>query len=331
MNISEVYSFSNYIRRKDPIGGSIAIPEFNILALIGQNKFFEKIFGLPKQYQKGARDPVFGFGLNMISEEKIRPLKVLPTSIAVVGGLADYPPDYFRKGTCYYIFTNPIPPDGTRKIEVPFVNDAKFNERLTSAIDPPALNDPVANLQKDKIRVAPDNLTPLMLSYIKYPATPVMGYVIDYATADNIYVDKGAYCQVVSAGVAGNIITLSSAGIQFGTYTVLSGDTAEDVMIGLMNNINVETLSHNVKAVYDGEKVVLIDNILKTYSGLTSSVSGGLSINKTNFTAWSVQFDWEDDIEAMNDISNIILDMMGISNRDVNIVQWAEKEKAKAT
>lgn len=327
MKHDTLLSFLNYLRRKDPIGGSISSQEYNVLAPIVAFKYFKKIMGLPDQYQKGARDPINGYGLNTISEEKIRPLKVLPATISVDSlGYADYPADYFRKSACFY---NYMEGSVTRRINVTWGNDASFAERAATVMDPPTLTTPIANLHSTKIRFLPTDYTGIImkLEYIKYPTAPVRGYVIDYNTAEDVYVDKGAYCQVVTSGSSGNVIILSSGDYTLGSYMVIEGDTVEDVMIGLTSSINQNTLYHSIRAVYDGEKVVLIDNILRSYGVLISSVTGGLSINKSNFTAWSVEFDWENDIEAMTDISEIMLDMMGISNRDMNVVQWAEKEK----
>lgn len=322
MKHNDVFAFLNYTRRKDPIGGSTSVPEYNLVAQRAVFEFFKKVMGLPSQYQKGARDPVEGFGLNMISEEKVRPLKVTGYQLTMSVNGADYPADYFRKAACYTV-------EDERSITVPFVNDAKFNERRTTVLDPPSATDPVGNLDATVMRFLPDTLNPVYIDYIKYPTSPVMGYVVDYETGEIIYVDRGAYCQVVTPGSNGAHITIAVASVEIGDYFTQTGDTKEDVMRALVININANTLYHKVKAVYDGEKIVLIDGTL-SYGGLLTTVSGGLIINKSNsFTDWSVQFDWEDDNEAMNDIIDIMLDNMGISTRDVPIVQWANKEQAK--
>lgn len=328
MKLNTLLLYLDYVRRKDGIGGTISKPEFNTLLPIVAFGFFKKIFGLPSQYQKGARDPVLGFGLNEISEEKIRPLKVLASTITIDGqGLADYPDDYFHKSAAYYTYS--IPAGGTRYIDIPFVNDAKFNERRTTVLDIPSKTDPVGNLHSVKMRFFPVDLDTIYLEYIKYPTTPVMGYAIDIDTAEEIYVENGAYIQILTPGAAGDSITATSGATTFGAYITLTNDTVEDVMKGLMDAINVNTLSHNVKAVYDGVKVVLIDSGTTPYVTLTATATGGVTRTKTDFSIWSVQFDWENDIDAMTDIANMLLDKMGISNRDIPIVQWVEKEYKK--
>lgn len=327
MNHGQLYQFLNYLRRKDAIGDTISGDEYNRIAPIVAYKLFKKYMGLPEQYQKGARDPVFGLGLNAISEEKIRPLKKYGKAITIAGtGLADYPSDYFRMSSCYYIH---VEGSVTRNIIVPFVNDSKFNERRATVLDPPSVIDPVGNLNSDKIRFLPITLGSVTLDYIKIPTEPVMGYVVNSDTGELIYVEQGAYCQILTPGTAGNVITLTVGAVTLGSYTVVAGDTAEDVMLGLRDDINVDTLTHNVTAVYDGTKIVLIDaSDPATYTTLTATPTGTITLNKANFTSWSIQFDWENDIESMNEIADLMLDMMGISNRDMNLVQWAEKEKA---
>jgi hypothetical protein len=323
MKINEVYNYLNYIGRKDPLGKSFSIPEFILNCQLVVFEYFKKIMGLPDQYQKGARDPVIGFGLNTISEEKIRPLKVLPTSIAVdSNGYANYPIDYFRKSSCYYL-------DGTTKINISFFNDSKFDERGASVIDPPSLSDPIANLQKEKICFEPKNMTPVYLRYIKYPTKPIMGYVTDIDTAEDVYVDNGAYLKILNPGFEGDTVTIfKDNAVQIGTYTVVASDTAEDVMKALVLVVNANSLIHSIKAVYDGEKIVFIDNI-GTNQYLVRSFGGGITGIATDFSHWSTQFDWENDVESMNDIAEMLIDRMGISNRDVNLIQWAAKEEQK--
>lgn len=338
MNHGQLYQFLNYLRRKDAIGDTISGDEYNRIAPIVAYKLFKKYMGLPEQYQKGSRDAVFGLGLNAISEEKIKPLKTLPVGLTLntlppvapgtlsIDVYASYPADYFRHGSLFYLYING---STSRTIQIPVVNDSKFNERRVTTLDPPSLIDPVANLQAEYIRFAPAGLAGqvIYLEYVKLPTEPVMGYVVNSDTGELIYVDHGAYCQILTPGTVGNVITLTVGAVTLGSYTVVSGDTAEDVMLGLRDDINTETLTHNVTAVYDGTKIVLID-AGETYTTLTASPTGIITLNKANFTSWSTQFDWENDIESMNEIAELMLDMMGISNRDMNLVQWAEKEKA---
>ena len=128
-------------------------------------------------------------------------------------------------------------------------------------------------------------------------------------------------------GAVGTYIAISSS-VVLGAYTIQNGDTAEDMMRGLLADVNADTPTHSVTAVWDGEKLVFID-ATESYTTLYVNVDGATTYTKEDFTAWSTQFYWEDDIEAMNDIAEILLDQMGISSRDIPLVQWAAKEKAE--
>jgi hypothetical protein len=140
-------------------------------------------------------------------------------------------------------------------------------------------------------------------------------------------VEHGAFLQINNPGNAGDVVALQKDhGIEIGTYTVLAGDIAEDVMRGLVASVNSGILSHNIKAVFDGEKIVFID-LIGNNEFLVRTLTGSITATTSDFTDWSIQFDWYRDIEAMNDIAELMIDMMGISNRDVSLIQWAEKEK----
>ncbi len=167
MKINQLFDYLNYVRRKDPMGDTISPEEFNLNCQVAVYKFFSKLFGLPSQYQKGARDSVSGFGMNQVSEERIKPLKVFNTSVTVdAGGLGNYPANYFRHSSCYRVYV----PGGAlpnRNVPIPFVSDQEFEDRNTTLLDPPSFKDPVGNLGATKMRFLPTNVATVYLSYIR--------------------------------------------------------------------------------------------------------------------------------------------------------------------
>jgi hypothetical protein len=338
MNLFELYQYINYICRSNPRGNTFSGDEYNRLLPIVAFKYFRKLFGIPEKYKNtdGLRN--FGFETSSLNSEKIRFLKVIDTTIAAdVDGQCDYPVDYFR----YSNFKHETVENEGEEDEVTHtgliipLNEQEFESRILSKIDPPTLDDVICVFRADHIQLSP--LLPMVpegleLSYLRFPTTPVFGYAIDYITAELVYIENGAYFQVTNAGAAGQTITvvayIVATPTTIGTYTIQTGDDVRDVMIAITNAINLNLIINNVRAIFDNEKIWLYD-LLGTRGTLTINVTGAVTATKVNFSARSVQFDWETDIESMSDISEIILDMIGISEERIGISQWAEKEKAK--
>jgi hypothetical protein len=105
----------------------------------------------------------------------------------------------------------------------------------------------------------------------------------------------------------------------------VEGDDEEDVMIALTDNINETYETYGFEAVYDGDKIVIIDP--ETHTTITVNKTGTIDYQKEDFSTWSSQFDWESDLESMDDIAEIFCSLIGISNRDINVIQWAEQQK----
>ena len=319
MNVHELYQYINFLFRKDPIGNTFNGEEANILYPIAVFKYFKKIFGLPEEYQPGMPISRIAFGLNSITENKIRPLKVKVTNATLVSGAYTLPTNYFRDSDCY------LNPSASVYYPVPILNDQKFNDRLSSPIDPPSITDPIAKLLATTLLFNPTTVTNVVFEYIKYPTSPVLGYAIDNDTKELTYVARGGYVRITTAGSAGNTVSIVVAGNTIGFYTVVEGDDVEDVMEGIRDNINDTYETYGFKAVYDGYKVIIIDPATNTT--ITVNKTGTVAYQKQDFSAWSTQFDWENDLESMDDIAEILCSLVGISNRDINVIQWSEQQK----
>jgi len=319
MNIYQLFQYINYLLRKDPIGNTFNGEQANIILPIVAFKYFKKIFGLPEEYEKGMERARLGFGLNSITENKLRPLKVKVTDATLVSGEYTLPSNYYRDSDCY------LNPSAGVYYPVPILNDQEFNDRLSNPIDSPSVTDPIAKLLATTLLFNPTTVTKVVFEYIKYPTSPVLGYAIDNDSKELTYVPRGAYVRITGDGAAGDTINIQVAAATIGNYTVIEGDNEEDIMVALKDSINDSYETYGYKAVYDGTKIVIID--AATHTTVTVNVVGTITYQKTDFSVWSTQFDWQTDLESMDDIAEIICSIVGISNRDVNVIQWSEQQK----
>jgi hypothetical protein len=327
MKLDVLRGYINYISRKDPIGNTLNIEELNKLLPVVAFEYLRKITGLPDNFRKGDNVLNYGIGIDQIMNDKTRYLMVSDALDIDGNGIDTLPIDYFFLRD---ILHEPVT-DLFKKVTI--LNRKQFNARKSSFINIPNSSNPVCTIEGSNIEFLPDDLgdgVSTTLYYIKYPSSPHYGYAIDYATAEEVYIENGACFWVTSEGSIGNIITATgftgAQPITFGTYTVRSGDNAESVMIGIARDVNNRYLNTSIKAIYDGERVWLKDELgSRTTLGIT--VTGGIVYGKQDFSQRSIQFDWQNDLDAMNEIAELLLEKIGISIRDSSLSQYAEIKK----
>jgi uncharacterized protein CbrC (UPF0167 family) len=325
MTVHDLFLYNNYLARRDPIGNDIKPDQFNLILPVLAFEYFKKITGLPEKFRKGENVLQYGIGRDQVINDKTRYLMSEDDLTIDVNGQDTLPADYF-----YY---ESILHESSADVFTPvtILNKQKFDARNSSSINIPDSDNPICTIRNGFLQFSPIDLgddVSTTLYYIKYPTTPYMAYAINSTTAEIVYIENGSYFFVTVAGSASDTIeaVVAPGDISIGSYTVQSGDTIDDVMQGITDDINEDYLTHGIKAIFDGDKVWLKDTT-GTYTTLTINVTGSVAATKVNFSDLSTQFDWEDDYDAMNEISELLLTKTGISIRDISLTQWAELQK----
>ncbi len=218
--------------------------------------------------------------------------------------------------------------DGT--VVIPFVdlNAAEFDDwDASSIID--ADNQPFLTVRNTYFDIRPKDIgADMYISYIREPNSPFRAYAIDYATAESVYLTTAGYIVITAAGAAGDTVTVKADAVTLGAYTVLSGDSASDIMKALSASINSGLAVHGCKAVYDNEKLWININT-GSYTTLSTVLTGTVTRSLTNFASRSTQFDWENDLGSMLKMVEIFVGMAGLSTKENLMVQWSEMQQAK--
>jgi hypothetical protein len=220
--------------------------------------------------------------------------------------------------------------DVVRQKQVDILNDQEFGDREASYIINPTVNYPCARQLAASFEFAPKTLEFINMLYLKYPTDPVFGYVVNAVGNDIgevVYADQSAEFQITNAGGVGDQLTISVDASPIGTYTNVTGDTTESIMLGIVADINLDTFTHKMRAVYDGTKVSVIPQVAGTYTfghAETGTMAGTFD---AAFTSKTTESDWVNDTEAMTDIADYMISFVGLSLREPAVIEYAEFQK----
>lgn len=325
MQLYQLYEYLKFLLKQNPVGGGFSVNEFNRIIPVAELKYFRDLFKLPSNWVPGKPLDVYGVGITQFNRDKLRPLlKQATISTLDADGKTNIPSDYLHYSSAVVIISV-----GTNQ-PVTFLNDQEFDAKISSSIDSPDDEDVIARTLTTEIEFNPTDIDDdgdIIFSYYKTPSTPVLKEVQNSVTLEKTYIDQGASFKITVLAAAGNTITLAADAQNLGTYTIQSGDTIEDVMIALAADINLDIGTHDCKAIYNGEYIYL-DDQSSQYTNLNVTASGTTYV-KSNFSTLTTESDWVNDTEAMNKIADHMLNMVGISNREIPVVQWVENEMNK--
>ncbi len=168
MTIDQAFQTARLIYNKSAGGGNLSPAQFNLAAHVYQISILNDLLGNEQQYQPGMPVPKTGFSINQKNREELRPITKAFQTLTVTAGLAAYPSDYIYYDTMTTVAGLLIPeatPD-----EVAILNQ--------SQIKPPSAQYPKFSLFEDGIRIYPNSLPQIKLSYVRQPVTPVWNYTL---------------------------------------------------------------------------------------------------------------------------------------------------------
>ena len=161
-----LYSIQSFFSGKN-IDKEMNLEQFNYYLSMASDEFYREKIGYPNE-TKGFETK------NQISEVMER--YIYPDiSIVLTGGTASCPVGYNRKVSLYY------KDDLSNKIPIEFVTNEEFDERKNHPNKQPTTTNPIARIRgtSPNIDVLPISITPVYMTYIKRPATPVLGLKLE--------------------------------------------------------------------------------------------------------------------------------------------------------
>jgi len=328
MTARDVFDFLNYLGRKDPMGNITSEDNFNNLIPVAANIYLSNIMGVSENYSPRKPNINYGLGKNQFVENKILPLITNEDINLDVNGqvaYSDLSANYYHP----YSFSYEYSPG--YEVPVVMLNSSEFDDWKSSPNLGEDEENPFCTFRGSYIQFAPADIygETINFTYIKRPRVPSMGYAIDYATAESVYLDNAAYIIVTNAGTSGNTIELSTSTDNLGSYEVQSGDSASDVMKRLAAAINENRYVHGCHAIYDDSKLWINVESGSQSGSLTIDITGTIATDDDDFSTRSTQFDWEDQVDCMFEIIEILLGMVGISIKNNLIAQWSEMQQQK--
>jgi hypothetical protein len=182
INVNTLYQLvtSTYLNKLQ--SGGFTITQFNSACATANLDILKQRIGLPEDYQLGAPFSKIAYQITQKITDDVRQFITIADISRNVNGYFPVPADYFAFSSLRHRYiVNPTTCGGEtkwqdRKIEV--LDDGEFNERLESDVIPPTDYYAVANYYSYGIKVMPENINKVKLTYVKIPQTPVWGYTV---------------------------------------------------------------------------------------------------------------------------------------------------------
>jgi hypothetical protein len=196
INIYEIWEYVMFKANKEQSGNTFTPDLFNLTCKYVNLEYLKLKIGLPEAYRPGLPFPPQAYQVSQKMTDDVRQFITwlggpdYPLLNIDQYGVAVVPLDYVAYSSCYYDFVVGSDCDTEEYItpkEVEFLTDSNWSDRLNSSIDFPNKEFPVAKwLGNNKIQFAPRNLKQVNFTYVREPATPVLGYTYD-ANNDIVY------------------------------------------------------------------------------------------------------------------------------------------------
>lgn len=141
---------------------------------------FKTKLGLPEQYQPGMPLPAQAYEITERISADFAPFKVLMGKSQETlplkfddRGYADKPANFYYPGYMMYNYKGVL-----RRVDI--LSDLEWSNRLSDAVEIPTFRNPVANFQKNFIRILPTQIQFCEFEYLRLPKEPVFGYKKDH-------------------------------------------------------------------------------------------------------------------------------------------------------
>jgi len=209
VNVDIFYRYVDWLAAKNIVGGYLPPDTFNMALPICVNQIVRKYYGVPEQYQPGMPMPQVSYEITQLVTDYMSQLKVPKILPVDNSGYAAKPADYLHKSSvaCSFVtISDNSEDDGvdeadccddeptkqtTKKkaqkaattvyakwIPVTVVTDNERWAYLQSTLRKPTKRFPICTFIGDGLQFYPENIKTALLTYIRYPKTPVWAYTI---------------------------------------------------------------------------------------------------------------------------------------------------------
>lgn len=196
--------------------GAFTIDAFNTACQAVNYDILKWKVGLPEAYQMGAPYPPIAYQVTQKITDDVRQFIVIADIQKNNSGYFQIPDDYFAFSSLRYRYVknNSCGEPEWVDIDIPVLDDGEFNMRLRNTIVPPQVKYPIANYYNYGIKIMPEQISKVKLTYLKKPQTPVWAYtVVDdqpvYDAANSVDFDYPVSCTNDIAVMVGKYMGLN--------------------------------------------------------------------------------------------------------------------------
>ncbi len=159
--------------------GAFKIEDFNTACVAVNNDFMKLKVGLPEEYQAGAPYPRQAYQVTQKITDDVRQFIVIEDLQKNSSGYFVLPENYFAFSSLRYRWVKNAgcnEPPQWEDLEIDVLDDGEFNVRLRNTIIKPELKYPIANYYSYGIKVLPEQIIKIKLTYLRKPQTPVWAF-----------------------------------------------------------------------------------------------------------------------------------------------------------
>lgn len=241
-NIFEIWEYVLFKANKEQSGNTFTPDLFNLTCKFVNLEYFKLKVGLPEAYKPGFPFPPQAYQISQKMTDDIMPfIKWLggpdyPILTLDQYGVGVIPSDYVAYSSCQYDYVTAGKDCDTAETvmprEVEFLTDSNWSDRVSSKIDMPNKEYPIAKwIGNNKIQFLPRDLKAVNFTYLRTPIVPILGYTYD-VNNDIVYDPNTSvqfeWPQVCLSDIANSI------------YSVMSGNLKSPLDIQLANQRKAE-------------------------------------------------------------------------------------------
>lgn len=198
INVNTFKSYCEFIAGKNSSSGWLSPSDFNVTLPIIVNKMVRKYYGVPEQYQPASPQPAIAYEITQLVTDYIGQLKKDVILSVDSTGVAPLPADYLHKSqvSATYFVTEEAEKAETKccdtaqvskpalkkvygnMVPVTVLTDQEIAAWASSSLRVPDKEYPVCTFKGGNIEFMPRTIRTALLTYLRYPQTPVWNYTI---------------------------------------------------------------------------------------------------------------------------------------------------------